>query len=713
MHRHLLTLLDISFIFLLSSISSVAQTGWVARTRGIPAGVQFNAVTMFTPTSAVAVGTGGRIVTTEDAGWTWIERPSGTNKTLHDIERDVAVGDGGVVLIGYGEGITWQKWAGVPTVKTALRCVAQTTRDSDHYILIVGDSGIVMHTTNNGSTWLIDTLTVDGSQKKPTFRSCAYLNRNLPVVVGDNGVIFYLNSLRHWEQAVAGTTQNLIAISKPTIRHPQSVVIGDGGIVLGSVDAILWEPLPSISDVQLRDVVFVNKFIGYAVGDNGQLLKSTDNGVSWFAQLSNTNEMLRSVSVDNNEVHGFAVGANGTVLSTFNGGMQTIAPANWRQLDALPVGTSLRAVQCVTDSLFVAVGDAGVIVRSTDRGATWNQVPNTVQGHLQGIAFSSPARGFVVSSIGEIHWSNDSGKTWKEVLTERLGGYTAITCVNARTWFAVTDAEIVRSLDSGKTWQDISPDFPSDDYDYSSVSFMDTLRGTVVGWRGSILTTTDGGDTWIKDTADFAGRSFSSVSVSSSGFGIITSRTGNIMQTMDGVTWTRILQLEPTFDCVSVTNSGRATMGGWKTTLGVSTDFGTTWQFAPPDAHRPLDVQIHGVHHFSDDTRIAVGDYGMILMWDDAPADVREVLHADVQVSISPNPVSGFATIDCVGGGVGTWSVDLVDAFGINVSLLSSNEGPSERFSAVVDTRFLPVGKYWCRVIKLGQMRSHSLTVVR
>jgi len=69
----------------------------------------------------------------------------------------------------------------------------------------------------------------------------------------------------------------------------------------------------------LKSVYFTSVDTGYAVGDNGTILKTTDGGINWLTQNSCTDVNLYSVhfpSVDT----GYVVGDCGTILKTTDGG---------------------------------------------------------------------------------------------------------------------------------------------------------------------------------------------------------------------------------------------------------------------------------------------------------------------------------------------------------------------------------------------------------
>jgi hypothetical protein len=72
---------------------------------------------------------------------------------------------------------------------------------------------------------------------------------------------------------------------------------------------------------------------GYAVGQVGAILKTTNGGVTWVSQTLMTTYNLLSVDFPLNVSTGYAVGGYGTILKTTDGG-------TWVEQD--PVGQSVR-----------------------------------------------------------------------------------------------------------------------------------------------------------------------------------------------------------------------------------------------------------------------------------------------------------------------------------------------------------------------------------
>ena len=112
----------------------------------------------------------------------------------------------------------------------------------------------------------------------------------------------------------------------------------------------------------------------------GTIVTSSDNVSSWSYTSVGT-DVRRGVTFGNNTF--VAVGEYGKIVRSTNNG------TNWNSVTSeLPISTGnfLNAVTFGNDT-FVAVGDNGIIVRSTDNGSTWDNVTSPTANNLNGITF--------------------------------------------------------------------------------------------------------------------------------------------------------------------------------------------------------------------------------------------------------------------------------------------------------------------------------------
>lgn len=262
---------------------------------------------------AWACGENGTILFTSNAGVTWTLQKSGTTNDLFSIVfmetvggPVYAVGEGGIILRTSNQGMNWSE------VQSP---VTKNLRDiSDFNFIIVGDSGTILKSTDIGLTWsVIPSPTTKALYAvSGTFGICA---------VGEDGTALAgTGTGQSWSLLSTGISNNLVGLP---LFGAKDLAVGNNGIILrSSNNGITWFTQNSLTTADLNSVEYSvnNTSRIYVVGDSGVILKTTNGGVNWGFQQSNTSENLNSTFFYLNDSRGYAVGDNGTILYTSDGG---------------------------------------------------------------------------------------------------------------------------------------------------------------------------------------------------------------------------------------------------------------------------------------------------------------------------------------------------------------------------------------------------------
>ncbi len=123
-----------------------------------------------------------------------------------------------------------------------------------------------------------------------------------------------------------------------------------------------WYLQNSNQSNQLKGIQMISPTEGWACGDAGSMLHTTNAGTTW-SLLTLTGADLHQIVFKDGST-GIVVGDNGTVFATTNGGTNWIAKSSGTSLQ-------LRGAGFAGGSTFYAVGDDGAAVKSTDDGNTW------------------------------------------------------------------------------------------------------------------------------------------------------------------------------------------------------------------------------------------------------------------------------------------------------------------------------------------------------
>jgi photosystem II stability/assembly factor-like uncharacterized protein len=137
---------------------------------------------------------------------------------------------------------------------------------------------------------------------------------------------------------------------------------------------------------------------------------------------------------------------------------------------------------------WVAVGERGLVLRSVDHGARWQQVSAPVSVTLTAVRFADERHGIAVGHGGTVLVTQDGGLHWERRLDGRRIPELLLAEAKARNDSAAQQA--------AERLQADGPDKPLLD-----VLFTGPGRALVVGAYGLALATDDGGKTWAPWTA--------------------------------------------------------------------------------------------------------------------------------------------------------------------------------------------------------------------
>ncbi len=157
-----------------------------------------------------------------------------------------------------------------------------------------------------------------------------------------------------------------------------------------------WTSQNSGVTTSLNDVYFTDAQTGWAVGDNGVIVYTTDGGQTWAGQTSGTTERLKAVFfIDADK--GWAVGGSTkkTMLRTIDGG------STWEDISAnnIPNAVMLDVAFADANTGWVISGDS--VYMTTDGGDVWvkEDLSNTMTSQkLQALVVTSDTTAFAGGS---------------------------------------------------------------------------------------------------------------------------------------------------------------------------------------------------------------------------------------------------------------------------------------------------------------------------
>ncbi|WP_354683283.1 YCF48-related protein [Cupriavidus necator] len=205
----------------------------------------------------------------------------------------------------------------------------------------------------------------------------------------------------------------------------RTVAVGDHGVILLSDDGIRFRQAKSVPvRTLLTSVQFVDARRGYAAGHDGVVLGTQDGGETWALLRSEpgVEQPILALHFDTPE-HGFGVGLYGWAIETRDAGR------SWteRRIEAGENADRhlLHLFASGRGTLFIT-GEAGTILRSTDRGKSWQAASGADKGSLwYGLALSDGTL-LVCGMRGHLYRSSDDGRTWQAVASQTTQSLTGI-----------------------------------------------------------------------------------------------------------------------------------------------------------------------------------------------------------------------------------------------------------------------------------------------
>lgn len=181
-----------------------------------------------------------------------------------------------------------------------------------------------------------------------------------------------------------------------------------------------------------------------------------------------------------------------------------IGEAQWMQQNS-GTNENLYDIEFLNDKTGWAMGDAGVVIKTTNGGTNWSNIPNP-SGQYGGLLWSvCPVDSevvYIVAGYDFIMKTNNGGTNW-DVLSGRLGSITAFKSVyflnRDTSWFLGTN-KVFRTYDGGNSLDSFyAPWF--DNYD---LYFKDISTGLFSG-DGRVFKSTDRGETWFDTNVPVGG----------------------------------------------------------------------------------------------------------------------------------------------------------------------------------------------------------------
>ena len=202
---------------------------------------------------------------------------------------------------------------------------------------------------------------------------------------------------------------------------------------------------------------------------------------------------------------------------------------------ALTAGTRALAVHAASANVVWIAGEDGVLLRSTDGGATWSLRDSGSTRHLRAVARAANT-GWAVGDGGTVLRSSDGGQSWTAQNTGSVQQLRGVAVLDAQHAWAVGDGGLVLvTSDSGASWSQHAAGVER----LHAVAFADVLRGLAVGQGGAMVQSADGGQSWTAVDSG-TGAHLRAVALSGSSAWAVGDAGTLLRSTDGGATWASV-----------------------------------------------------------------------------------------------------------------------------------------------------------------------------
>ena len=243
-------------------------------------------------------------------------------------------------------------------------------------------------------------------------------------------------------------------------------------------------------DATLHDVCFVNSTNGWAVGNQGVILRTTDGGQSWV-ELQN-------------------IGRSAGNEKDLSSKLRSLTPLD-QAGKTLPLTCRWHNVHFVDDkngwvvgsSKTAYVGDRqSIVMHTTNGGQTWGEIHGLVLPMIKRLHFDDLNNGWAIGSSSDFYPSgmfrtNDRGRAWQISGRGKSKSWVDGDKVGSSIVAVDITGSVFVSQNNGMSPANLLDRKPNQAGKIRAIRMLDENSGWAVGDAGCVLQTRDGGKNWF------------------------------------------------------------------------------------------------------------------------------------------------------------------------------------------------------------------------
>lgn len=388
-------------------------------------------------TDGFAAGAFGAFAKTTDGGATWTTSVSPFSSGLYTVWF-ISSTTGFVAGLSNQIGKTTDGGATWSETTLASATAFNEIQFSGNTGIAAGFFGMIYRTTNAGQTWLPES--VPGSAGEYIL-SVSMNGTGTAMAAGQYGAIYRRTTEPVWYEVNPRRLASATSITWPTVQKG-FVTLSSGHLMSTSDSGSTWNEQPLIEGVYATKAGFFAPNHGVVFTWSDTFFYTSNGGTSWIKRVIPSGATPPNAASFPGLFTGYAAGNNGSILKTTDGGL------NWVHSRG-PDGASIHDIHFINETTGFITSAGNGIHKTTDGGETW--VRKAYYPALS-ISFPTPATGYAAGSGSYVLKTTDGGENWVSVTVPN-------TALNSYSTLFVTDKigyisgpHIYKTTDGGINW---------------------------------------------------------------------------------------------------------------------------------------------------------------------------------------------------------------------------------------------------------------------
>jgi photosystem II stability/assembly factor-like uncharacterized protein len=407
------------------------------------------------------VGVSAAAVNVSDSGWSW-SNPTPQGRTLRAIAFaggvGYAVGRGGSVLSTANAGASWSGLTTGTTGELESEQVLSSTA-----VVVGGGAGCITRVSVDGGQTFRRIFNVAESGCPEPVAAFSFVSAQVGFLLlrngsleatADGGASFSRRTGVPGTPASSGgggavgvavhfltPTLGIVFVADPNSGISTAYTTPDGGVS--------WTQVTLPAGARVTSVHFVDATNAYAIGPE-TVLRSTDAGATWAARPVAAGKSFNSIDCATPLECILTVTAGNQLVKTTDGGATASVKTTSSSL--------IYGAAYASAAQIVAVGDSGSTVLSSDGGATFAPSSADIGGEYSRLR-SGPA-GLVLApgSKGNLAASTDGGQSWRVLATLTSAELADVAFSTSQIGYALdVNGGLQQTNNGGVSWATLSP----------------------------------------------------------------------------------------------------------------------------------------------------------------------------------------------------------------------------------------------------------------